>query len=162
MTRLHRYLLSELLQNAALTVVAILAIFFMVALALVLGASRTEGSAHALMRAASGIEMALWDLAGKILGVPSTVLLGGKFRDKVRVYDHARPRDLLNRSSCEEWAQQVKEDPAGITCHKRNIQWPSTKFPTALLNLHVFRGNMASKLNALVMLLRDHGMPVMD
>ncbi|MDP6701405.1 MAG: hypothetical protein QGH25_17270, partial [Candidatus Latescibacteria bacterium] len=45
------------------------------------GASRTDGSAHALMRAASGIEMALWDLAGKILGVPSTALLGGKFRD---------------------------------------------------------------------------------
>ena len=82
------------------------------------GASRTDGSAHALMRAASGIEMALWDLAGKILGVSSTTLLGGKFRDKVRVYDHARPRDLLDRASCEEWAQKVKEDPAGITCHK--------------------------------------------
>ena len=82
------------------------------------GSSRTDGSAHALMRAASGIEMALWDLAGKILGVSSTVLLGGKFRDKVRVYDHARPRDLLDRASCEEWAQKVKEDPAGFTCHK--------------------------------------------
>ncbi len=82
------------------------------------GASRTDGSAHALMRAASGIEMALWDLSGKILGVPSTVLLGGKFRDKVRVYDHARPRDILDRASCKEWAQQVKEDPAGFTCHK--------------------------------------------
>jgi L-alanine-DL-glutamate epimerase-like enolase superfamily enzyme len=45
-------------------------------------------------------------------------LLGGKFRNKVRVYDHARPKDLLNRTSCEEWAQQVKENPAGITCHK--------------------------------------------
>jgi L-alanine-DL-glutamate epimerase-like enolase superfamily enzyme len=82
------------------------------------GSSRTDGSAHALMRAASGIEMALWDLAGKILGVSSTVLLGGKFRDKVRVYDHARPRDLLDRASCEAWAQKVKEDPAGFTCHK--------------------------------------------
>jgi len=80
--------------------------------------SRTDGSAHALMRAASGIEMALWDLAGKILGVPSTVLLGGKFRDQVRVYDHAHPRDILDRAACEEWAQQVKEAPAGITCHK--------------------------------------------
>jgi L-alanine-DL-glutamate epimerase-like enolase superfamily enzyme len=82
------------------------------------GASRTDGSAHALMRAASGIEMALWDLAGKILGVPSTVLLGGKFRDKVRVYDHSRPRDLLDPASCREWAQKVKEDPSGFTCHK--------------------------------------------
>lgn len=82
------------------------------------GGSRTDGSAHALMRAASGIEMALWDLAGKILGVPSTTLLGGKFRDSVRIYDHSHPRDILDRASCEEWAQQVKEDPAGITCHK--------------------------------------------
>lgn len=82
------------------------------------GSSRTDGSAHALMRAASGIEMALWDLAGKILGVSSTVLLGGKFREKVRVYDHARPRDLLDKAACQEWAQQVKEAPAGITCHK--------------------------------------------
>jgi len=82
------------------------------------GSSRTDGSAHSLMRAASGIEMALWDLAGKILGVSSTVLLGGKFRDKVRVYNHAHPRDILDRASCEEWAQQVKEDPAGFTCHK--------------------------------------------
>ena len=79
---------------------------------------RTDGSAHALMRAASGIEMALWDLAGRILGVPSTVLLGGKFRDRVRVYNHARPRDLLDPASCREWAQEVKEDPCGITCHK--------------------------------------------
>ena len=38
---------------------------------------RTDGSAHALMRGVSGIEMALWDLAGKILGVPATTLLGG-------------------------------------------------------------------------------------
>ena len=70
------------------------------------------------MRAASGIEMALWDLAGKILGVSSTVLLGGKFRDRVRLYDHAHPRDILDRASCGEWAQQVKENPAGFTCHK--------------------------------------------
>jgi hypothetical protein len=33
---------------------------------------RTDGSAHMLIRAASGIEMALWDLAGKTLGVPTT------------------------------------------------------------------------------------------
>lgn len=34
----------------------------------------------------SAIETALWDLAGKALGVPVYTLLGGKFRDKVRVY----------------------------------------------------------------------------
>ena len=34
----------------------------------------------------SAIETALWDLAGKALQVPVYQLLGGKFRDKVRVY----------------------------------------------------------------------------
>ena len=33
-----------------------------------------------------GIEVALWDLAGKAYGVPVYAMLGGKFRDKVRVY----------------------------------------------------------------------------
>jgi galactonate dehydratase len=34
----------------------------------------------------SAIETALWDIAGKVLGVPVYQLLGGKFRDKIRVY----------------------------------------------------------------------------
>lgn len=34
----------------------------------------------------SAIETALWDLAGKVIGVPVYQLLGGKFRDKIRVY----------------------------------------------------------------------------
>lgn len=34
----------------------------------------------------SGIEVALWDIAGKAWGVPCWQMLGGKFRDKVRVY----------------------------------------------------------------------------
>lgn len=36
--------------------------------------------------ALSGLEIALWDLAGKALGLPIYQLLGGKFRDKVQVY----------------------------------------------------------------------------
>jgi L-alanine-DL-glutamate epimerase-like enolase superfamily enzyme len=34
----------------------------------------------------SGIEVALWDLAGKAYGVPIYQMLGGKFRDRVRIY----------------------------------------------------------------------------
>ncbi|MCL2093247.1 MAG: mandelate racemase/muconate lactonizing enzyme family protein [Treponema sp.] len=34
----------------------------------------------------SGVELALWDLAGKAYGVPIYQMLGGKFRDKVRLY----------------------------------------------------------------------------
>jgi len=83
-----------------------------------LSGTRTDGSAHNLMRAASGIEMALWDLAGKLLGQPVTTLLGGRFRDRVRVYDHAAPRNMLDKTSCREWAAKVKADPAGFTAHK--------------------------------------------
>jgi L-alanine-DL-glutamate epimerase-like enolase superfamily enzyme len=83
-----------------------------------LAGTRTDGSAHNLMRAASGIEMALWDLAGKALGVPTSTLLGGRFRERVRVYDHASPRNMLDKASCREWAARVKADPAGFTAHK--------------------------------------------
>lgn len=33
-----------------------------------------------------GIELALWDIAGKAYGVPIYQMLGGKFRDKIRIY----------------------------------------------------------------------------
>lgn len=40
----------------------------------------------------SGIEIALWDLVGKVYGVPCYQFLGGKYRDRVRLYaDTPRP-----------------------------------------------------------------------
>lgn len=48
-----------------------------------LGAFKPWGSA------VSAIEMALWDIAGKAAGLPVYKLLGGKVRDKVRVYNGA-------------------------------------------------------------------------
>jgi len=51
--------------------------------------------------AMTGIEMALWDIKGKALGQPVWNLLGGKMRDKVRIYAHAhekeRARELIDR-----------------------------------------------------------------
>jgi len=43
-----------------------------------------------LTSALSGIDMALWDIKGKALGVPVYELLGGPTRDRVRAYSHAR------------------------------------------------------------------------
>jgi len=83
-----------------------------------LSGTRTDGSAHNLMRAVSGIEMALWDLAGKILDVPTSTLLGGRFRDKVRVYDHATPRNMLDKTAVADWAAKARSHPGGFTCHK--------------------------------------------
>ena len=46
----------------------------------------------AVMGAMSAIDIALWDIAGKFYGVPVYQLLGGKCRDKVRVYNHTAGR----------------------------------------------------------------------
>jgi galactonate dehydratase len=40
------------------------------------------------MTALSGIDQALWDIAGKHYGVPTHQLLGGAVRDRIRVYAH--------------------------------------------------------------------------
>jgi galactonate dehydratase len=42
----------------------------------------------AVMGALSAVDIALWDIAGKHLGVPTYQLLGGKCREKARVYAH--------------------------------------------------------------------------
>ena len=44
-----------------------------------------------LCSAISGIEQALWDIKGKALGVPVWQLLGGKCRDRIRMYAHITP-----------------------------------------------------------------------
>jgi galactonate dehydratase len=49
--------------------------------------------------AMSGVEIALWDLAGKALGLPVYQLLGGKFRDKVRIYCDSDMDDPLGAES---------------------------------------------------------------
>ena len=51
----------------------------------------------AIMGALSAIDIALWDIAGKHFGVPVYQLLGGKTRDRARVYYHVfgRTREQL-------------------------------------------------------------------
>ena len=52
----------------------------------------------------SGIEAALWDLNGKLLGLPVATLLGGRFRTRMRMYHDEGPRNMLDKASCREWA----------------------------------------------------------
>lgn len=51
-----------------------------------------------LMSAIAGIDQALWDIKGKALGVPVYQLLGGKVRDRMKVYSWVggdRPADVM-------------------------------------------------------------------
>jgi L-alanine-DL-glutamate epimerase-like enolase superfamily enzyme len=52
----------------------------------------------------SGIEIALWDLIGKVYGVPCYQFLGGKYRDKVRIYADTPEPD---EPTPEAYAQRV-------------------------------------------------------
>lgn len=49
-------------------------------------ALRDQGQRGLTVTALSGIDMALWDIKGKALGQPVSVLLGGRWRESVRAY----------------------------------------------------------------------------
>lgn len=45
-----------------------------------------HGPGGALANSIAGVDIALWDLKGRLLGMPVNQLLGGRFRDRIRVY----------------------------------------------------------------------------
>ena len=49
--------------------------------------------------ALTGLETALWDLTGKALGMPVYQLLGGKFRDRIRIYCDSDMEDPLSKEA---------------------------------------------------------------
>ena len=70
----------------------------------------------------SGIDTALWDLAGKITGLPVYKLLGGPFRDGCPMYSHCDfLKDMHDPASCRDWVQEMKEEPEGFDFFKFNI-----------------------------------------
>jgi L-alanine-DL-glutamate epimerase-like enolase superfamily enzyme len=67
----------------------------------------------------SGIDIALWDLAGKLLGQPVSKLLGGNFRDEILLYSHTG--NYLSRARWMETAAKLKADPRGFKAYKVDI-----------------------------------------
>jgi L-alanine-DL-glutamate epimerase-like enolase superfamily enzyme len=69
----------------------------------------------------SGIDIALWDLAGKIFDQPVYKLLGGPFRDGCPMYSHGDAiENMLDPASCRNWVEYIKQQPEGFTTFKIN------------------------------------------
>ena len=64
------------------------------------------------------IEEACWDIAGKVYGVPIYQMLGGKFRDKIRIY-----ADTEESKDPQEYAQRLKarKEEMGLTWLKMDL-----------------------------------------
>ena len=69
----------------------------------------------------SGLDMALWDLAGKLLGQPVHKLLGGAMRTELELYSHCPHFDLTDAGAWAQAAAHLKADPHGFKTFKVDI-----------------------------------------
>jgi L-alanine-DL-glutamate epimerase-like enolase superfamily enzyme len=74
-----------------------------------------------VVRILSGIDIALWDLAGKLLGQPVSKLLGGNFRDEIKLYSHCGGGDHLNKDEWRDRVQALAADGRGFKAFKVDI-----------------------------------------
>jgi len=116
-----------------------------------MGASKPWGAA------VSAIEIALWDIAGQAAGVPVYKLLGGKIRDRVRIYNGGvrfpmtahMPRDYAENMA------RMKEAKEGFTLIKQAVGFHNPAMMRAIPNAwydeprkgapHADRGQMTER-----------------
>src|SRR5215467_14034968 len=105
------------------------------------------------------IEMALWDIAGKVYNAPVYAMLGGKFRDRIRIY-----ADTEESKDPKVYAQRMKErkEGMGLTWLKMDLgiemvadtpgtvtnptdlsQWEANQLPHPLLGMEVTNKGIA-------------------
>lgn len=102
--------------------------------------------------AISAIDVALWDIKGKILGVPVHDLLGGKVRDRVPVYTHvpntgdiAELVDLAQGAVDEGWRYLRFEVPA-----LEDPFEPRRATRDAVARMHAVRGAVGDDVELLI------------
>lgn len=69
----------------------------------------------------SGVDIALWDLAGKILNLPVSKLLTGQFRDNVELYYGGNPPLSGDRAEIDDWVEEFCAHPHGYRTLKFGV-----------------------------------------
>ncbi|MCX6631164.1 MAG: mandelate racemase/muconate lactonizing enzyme family protein [Candidatus Solibacter sp.] len=70
----------------------------------------------------SGIDIALWDAAGKILNKPVSKLLGGNFREELPLYSHCSgSAEFLKKENWKRIVDSWSQDPRGFRAFKIDI-----------------------------------------
>lgn len=83
-----------------------------------------EGSqAGTTVTAISGIEIALWDLLGRALGVPISTFFGGRFRDRIRIYADCHAGATPDPADYAAKAREVAAE--GFTAIKFDLDTPN-------------------------------------
>ena len=86
--------------------------------------------------AVSAIEIALWDIAGQVAGVPVYKLLGGKIRDRVRAYNGG-VRFPMTGQTPQDYAEntaKMKEAKEGFTLIKQAVGFHNPAMIHAMAN----------------------------
>lgn len=91
-----------------------------------------HGSGIVRSTAMSGIDIALWDIAGKVLGVPCHALWGGRVRDYIRLYCHlggGRMEDFYETpvANADRFADLAREAVANGYSAFKSMAVPSTQ-----------------------------------
>lgn len=72
---------------------------------------RDHGQKGMPLQSLSGVDIALWDIAGKVAGLPLHKLIGGAHRTSVRAYGYGM---MLKRESVEDHVARFKDEAAAI------------------------------------------------
>ena len=86
---------------------------------------RDHGQKGMPLQSLSGVDIALWDIAGKLAGLPIHKLIGGAHRDRVQVYGYGM---MLRREDVNSLAARFEDEAAAI----KGMGFAATKMKVGL------------------------------